>query len=140
MSLLQSIVGKCIGGETDFKQQDQHSLIESVAGLLGHPEVGGVNGLARLFQSQGLGHLVSAWIGNGPNPSISGDQLRQVLRSQRIAEIARTLGIDPDQAATRLAAILPHAVDHLTPNGAVPADGTMSTQDMLGALKRKFLG
>ena len=138
MSLLQSIVGQLFGDQST--DQQQHSLLDCVAGLINHPQVGGLSGLSQLFHDQGLGHIVDGWIGNGPNPPITADQIRQVLGSPRIAEMAAKLGIDPNQAATQLAAILPHAVDQLTPNGTVPAQGTLNAQAILCELKTKFLG
>jgi uncharacterized protein YidB (DUF937 family) len=120
-------------------QVQQNNLLESVAGLLCHPQIGGIAGLAALFQNQGLGHIISGWIGNGPNPPVSPDQLQKVLGSERIGEIANKLGMDQNQAASRLAAVLPHAVDHLTPDGSLPPEGTQSCQSILTALKAKFL-
>jgi uncharacterized protein YidB (DUF937 family) len=139
MSLLQTIIGELAGGQTTDPQQHQHTLLESIVGLLNHPQIGGIGGLAKLFQNQDLGHIIAGWIGKGPNPPVTGGQLQQVLGSQHIAELAAKLGIDPHQAAAKLAAILPHAVDHLTPDGVPPADGSMNTQATLAALKSKFL-
>jgi uncharacterized protein YidB (DUF937 family) len=133
---MTDLVGEMMSGQSPDQQQN---LLGSVAGLINHPQVGGISGLMRMFESRGLGHLMSAWIGNGPNPPVSAPQVQQVFGSQRIMEIAQKLGIDPNQAATQLAAILPHAVDHLTPNGAVPPAGTGSTQSMLASLMGRFM-
>lgn len=37
-----------------------------------------------------------------------------------VRDLAAKLGIDPNQAAAKLAAVLPHLVDQLTPNGQLP--------------------
>lgn len=137
MSFFQNLAGQLFGGQSRDQAQ---SLLESVTGLLNHPQVGGISGLAQLFQKQGLGQIVAGWISTGPNPPVSATQLQQVLGSQRIAEIAQKLGIDTNQAAARLAETLPAAVDQLTPNGTVPAEGSMNAQAMLGSLVKKFLG
>lgn len=138
MNLLQDLMEQNAGAKADNPQQHQN-LLESVASLLSNPQIGGIPGLAALFQSRGLGHLIGGWIGNGANPPVSGSQLEQVLGSQRLAQIAQKLGIDPKDASDRLAAILPHAVDHLTPNGNLPAQGSMDASAMFAALKSKFL-
>jgi uncharacterized protein YidB (DUF937 family) len=156
MSILDTILGQVAGtpgqqtqqqyqqGQQQYQpgqvqQQQQHNLLESIAGLINHPQVGGIAGLAALFQKEGLGNIVAGWISKGPNPPVSADQVEQVFGSQQIGAIARKLGMDPTQASAHLAAVLPHAVDHLTPDGNVPQNpGT--TQDMIAALKRKFLG
>lgn len=78
---------------------------------------GGVAGLTQAFQSGGLGHLVSSWVGNGQNLPISSDQLQQVLGSGPIAALAQKFNIAPDQAGALLSKVLPQAIDHLTPNG-----------------------
>jgi uncharacterized protein YidB (DUF937 family) len=139
MSLLQTIVGELAGGQAANPQQHQNTLLEGIVGLLNNPQIGGIGGLAKLFQNQGLGHIIAGWIGKGPNPPVTGSQLQQVLGSQHIADLAAKLGIDPQRAAAQLAAILPHAVDHLTPDGVLPADGSTSPQAALAALKSKFL-
>jgi uncharacterized protein YidB (DUF937 family) len=139
MSMLQNLMGEFMGGGS-MNNQQQHGLVQSVAGLLSDPRIGGVSGLAKMFESQGLGHIAQGWISNGPNPPVSASQLQQVLGSSRIAEIAGKLGIDPNQAANQLSAILPHAVDHLTPNGATPAGQGMNAQGILQSLESKFFG
>jgi uncharacterized protein YidB (DUF937 family) len=136
MGLIQDLAAQLLSGQSTTQQ---HSLLASVASLINSPQVGGIAGLAKLFESQGLGQIVAGWISNGPNPPITAQQLQQVLGSQRIGEIAQKLGVDPNQAAAQLAAFLPHAVDHLTPNGAIPAEGSLTTEAILGALKSKFL-
>jgi uncharacterized protein YidB (DUF937 family) len=138
MGLLQDIVQREMGGPPADPQQQQN-LLAGVTGLLNHPQVGGIGGLMKLFEAQGLGHLMSAWIGNGPNPPVSANQLEQVLGSQRIRKFAQEVGIDPNEASSKLAAILPHAIDHLTPSGTVPPAGVMSAQSMFEALKSKFM-
>ncbi len=136
MSLLQSIVGQLLGGQST---NQQHGLMETVASLLNSPQIGGINGLAKMFQNNGLGHLTDAWIGNGPNPPVTPDQLQQVLGDDQMAGVAQQLGVDQDQAASQLAVFLPHAIDHLTPNGAVPQTGEMDMTAMFNALKSRFL-
>jgi len=137
MSLLQDLVGQLSGGQPS--DQQQQNLLTTVAGLLNNPQIGGISGLARLFENQGLGQIVSGWIARGPNPPVSAEQLQQVLGSERIAEIARKLGVDPGQARAQLAAVLPQVVDHLTPDGVMPT-GSLNTQTILNSLIGKFMG
>jgi uncharacterized protein YidB (DUF937 family) len=137
MSLLQSIAGQLLGSQS---QDQQKGLLESIGGLLNHPQIGGISGLSQLFNKQGLGHIVSGWISTGPNPPISAAQLQQVLGPQRVAEVAKKLGIDQSEASDKLAAALPLAVDQLTPNGTLPAEGSMNTQAIVSTLLSKFFG
>jgi uncharacterized protein YidB (DUF937 family) len=97
--------------------------------------VGGGGGLADVvnaFNKTGLGNVMSQWISTGPNPSISGDQLSQVLGKDVIAQIAQKAGLGHADASSALAAVLPSLIDHLTPNGQVPDAGSL--QSSLGGL------
>ena len=64
-------------------------------------------------------------------------QITQVLGAGKVQDIAKQLGIDHAAAASGLANLLPHVVDHVTPNGAVQND---LVQQGLGLLKGKLFG
>jgi uncharacterized protein YidB (DUF937 family) len=81
---------------------------------------GGLQGLVQSFHDKGMGGLVSSWIGTGPNPPISSDQIHQVLGSDQVKALAAKAGINPDTAGAAIAQLLPGLVDKLTPNGSVP--------------------
>jgi uncharacterized protein YidB (DUF937 family) len=67
-------------------------------------------------------------VGTGANQAVSSDQLGQALQNgglgSVVQEAAGKLGVDPSQLLGQLSQVLPHAVDHLTPDGQVPAQGT----------------
>ena len=94
-------------------------LVNALLGLLGDRQTGGLQGLVQLFEQQGLGNLVQSWIGTGPNPPVSAEQVESVLGSGRLASLAQQAGIPPGEASSMIAAVLPKLVDHLTPNGTV---------------------
>jgi uncharacterized protein YidB (DUF937 family) len=81
---------------------------------------GGLSGLIGQFEQQGLGHVVSSWVGTGENIAITPDQVQSVLGEPHIAAVAAKLGLSPQDVANQLAGLLPHAVDSVTPAGAVP--------------------
>jgi uncharacterized protein YidB (DUF937 family) len=89
---------------------------------------GGIQGLVNLFHEGGLGNVISSWIGTGANLPVSADQLRQVLGGERLSQIASRLGIPAQDAASRLAEVLPTLVDKATPGGTLPG----ATADILG--------
>jgi uncharacterized protein YidB (DUF937 family) len=96
------------------------SLVREAAGLLtDRSGSGGLAGLVRQFESQGLGQLIGSWMGPGENLPISGAELQGVLGERRLAEAAQRLGLPPAAAASTLAAVLPAVVDRVTPNGAL---------------------
>ncbi|GGA19135.1 YidB family protein [Dyella nitratireducens] len=136
MSLLDSL-GSLLGGN----QSEGAGSLVSVAGQL-IQQAGGVQGLADKLQQHGLGDAVQSWIGTGANQAISGDQLNQVLQKTGLDSVvnnaAGKLGVDPGQLVGQLAQVLPHAVDHATPNGDVPSGGGFDLS-MLGGLAEKLL-
>lgn len=86
---------------------------------------GGVQGLVGMLQQHGLGEVVQSWVGTGANQPVSPGQLGQALShgglGPVVQEMANKLGTDPGQLLGQLSQVLPHAVDHLTPDGQVPA-------------------
>jgi uncharacterized protein YidB (DUF937 family) len=71
------------------------------------------------LEQQGLGNTVRSWISTGPNQPISADQLTSAFGGI-INQIAAKTGMTPQELTQRLAQHLPAAIDHLTPNGALP--------------------
>ena len=102
------------------KLQAEHpQLTQEMMGLL-HGGQGGLQGLVQKFQQGGMGNLVQSWIGTGANLPITPAQIEQVLGNEKVKAIAARLGLDPAVVSQRLAAMLPHAVDQMTPNGRLP--------------------
>ncbi|MBE1162611.1 YidB family protein [Dyella acidiphila] len=138
MSLLGGLSSLLGGGE-----EGGASSLVNVAGQL-IQQAGGLQGLASTLQQHGLGDAVQSWVGNGANQPISGDQLNQVLQKAGLDSVinnaAGKLGVDPGQLMSQVAQVLPHAVDHATPDGQVPASGGGGFDlSMLGGLAEKLL-
>jgi uncharacterized protein YidB (DUF937 family) len=117
MGLFDSILGSVLGGGD--KTQMAINLATSL--ISNHSSGQGLNGLAQQFESAGLGHLMQSWVGNGANLPITGDQIQQVLGNQFVQQFAAQHGIPLAAAAPMIAEILPHLVNHVTPNGQVPS-------------------
>ena len=110
------------------------SILDALKGLAGgqgatsgNPTLDVIGGLVSSLEQGGLGGVVNSWVGNGANQPVSGQQLGQALAGtaagQHVEEVAQKLGIDPSQVLNQLAQHLPDVVNHLTPNGEVPAGG-----------------
>jgi uncharacterized protein YidB (DUF937 family) len=99
--------------------------MDLIGGLI--QKSGGVGGLVSSLEQGGLGSVVASWVGNGANQSVSGQQLGQALAGtpagQHVQDMAQKAGVDPSEILGHLAQYLPGAVNHLTPNGQVPASG-----------------
>jgi uncharacterized protein YidB (DUF937 family) len=131
MSLLEDLAGKFMGGQ----QGGNAALITTVLGAINnHP--GGLGGLVQSFQQQGLGGVVSSWVGTGANQSITPQQVQSVM-GDHVTAIASKLGVSPEDASAKIAQLLPGVIDHLTPNGQVPAGGT-NLLEMGESLLKKF--
>ena len=116
-----SLLGDLLGGGG----QSGGSLLGTAAELI--QRAGGVQGLVALLQQHGLGDVVQSWVGTGANQPVSPGQLGQALGGAGLGgvlqDMAGKLGVDQGQLLGQLSQVLPHAVDHLTPGGQMPADG-----------------
>jgi uncharacterized protein YidB (DUF937 family) len=116
MNLFGNLAGQFLGG------QQGGGAAGAILQMLGS-QAGGIGGLAQLFQSKGLGDVVSSWIGTGANLPVSADQLQEVLGGERIGQFASMLGVSHEEAGSQLADLLPGVVDKLTPDGQAPEAG-----------------
>jgi len=108
MGLLDALIGGAVGAE----------MVTVVNGVI--EKHGGLNGLLRQFQTQGMSETVKSWVSTGPNLPISPDQVHQALGADTMAQLAAKLGMTPQELATKLSAVLPQVVDKMTPAGVVP--------------------
>lgn len=128
---LLDIVGGLLGGQAGGNSQS--ALIATALEFINN-QPGGLNGLIEKFKAGGAGEIIGSWGGTGENQPISPDTLQNVLGSDAVGALASKVGIDPAQASSILAQVLPHVVNHATPNGEVPANGQVDTSNVLGAL------
>lgn len=101
-------------------------LLGNVLDALGKERGGGLAGLVQAFQANGLGDVVSSWIGTGQNQSISASQIQSVLGSDAVKQLAAKMGLSPDAVSAKLAEVLPDAIDELTPDGKLPEGGVLA--------------
>jgi uncharacterized protein YidB (DUF937 family) len=81
---------------------------------------GGLNAIVAKLQQAGFGDQVKSWLGNGQNLPITADQLKQVLGSDAVRQLAARFNIPVDQITQILAQQLPAAVDRASPDGKLP--------------------
>jgi uncharacterized protein YidB (DUF937 family) len=91
-----------------------------------------MNALVSQMQDHGLGHQVQSWVGTGGNEKVTGQQLTEALGADAIDQAAAAAGTSPDEAANKLASVLPQLVDKASPEGSMPDPKTL--QDALGQL------
>jgi len=88
--------------------------------VLGTGGQGGLSAIVAKLQQAGFGDQVKSWIGNGQNLPITAEQLRQVLGSDTVRQLAARYNIPVDQITRILAEQLPKAVDQASPDGKLP--------------------
>jgi uncharacterized protein YidB (DUF937 family) len=135
MGLFDQLKGAALGAVTGAGA-GQGKLFEALLAVVNSPQVGGVPGLLKMFEQQGLGQLVQSWVGAGKNLPLSAEQLTKVLGNPLVQQIAQKAGMAPNAAADGLAKLLPDVVDKLSPGGNLPDPQALMKQ--LDGLKGLF--
>lgn len=120
-SPMAGVLGSLLGGGGGMGQQQGGGMMSQMMG-----GGGGIGGLVSQFQNAGLGHIAQSWVGNGPNQSVSPDQLQNVFGQNQVQRMATQAGMEPNDFLTQLSQHLPNAVHGMTPNGQVEDEGTVS--------------
>lgn len=120
MGLLDQVVGALAGGQSGG---GNGQLIQTVLQLINNPQIGGLAGLLKTLQQNGLGDAANSWVSTGQNMPVSPDQIQSSLGDSLLPGLAAQLGITPEQASGSLAQYLPQIIDQLTPNGQLPQQG-----------------
>jgi uncharacterized protein YidB (DUF937 family) len=138
MSLLEQLAGQVLGSMGAQKQDpvSQPDLLSGLMKLVN--DAGGLPALLQKFQAGGLGDQVASWIAHGENQAVSGDQIKDALGADAIAQVAQTSGVPAEHVSTGLAQLLPQIVDKLTPTGEMPDNALL--EQGLGLLKAKLFG
>ena len=128
MGLLDSVLGSLMGssGGGASPMGGVLSSLLGGGGQQGGGMAGGLGGLVSQFEQAGLGHVAQSWVGNGPNQSVSPQQLQSVFGEQQVQGMASQAGMQPNDFLSQLSQHLPNAVNGMTPNGRLPDEGTMS--------------
>jgi uncharacterized protein YidB (DUF937 family) len=99
----------------------------------------GVAAIIQKFQNAGLGSYVQSWVGTGSNTPITPDKVSSAFSPQQIQGWAQQAGTTPEAIQDVLAQAIPHVVDHLTPDGQVPAQTPPQMVD-LASILGKLMG
>ena len=121
-SPIAGVLGSLLGGGGQQMGQQQGGGMMG-GGMMGG---GGIGGLVSQFENAGLGHIAQSWVGNGPNQSVSPDQLQSVFGQGQVQNMASQAGMQPHDFLSQLAQHLPNAVNGMTPNGTGQDEGTVS--------------
>ena len=130
---MSGILGSILGalGQRDGQPSAIGGVLQQVLTQNG----GGLNALLSRFQDAGLGSQAQSWVSTAQNQPMSPEHIDQVFSQNEISGWATQAGTTPDKMREVLAEALPHAVNHVTPNGQVPAQ-----MPDLSSLVQQFLG
>ncbi len=106
MGVLDSLVGGDISAE----------FVRVVEGFI--QKQGGVAGLVRQFEKQGLGPVIQSWVGKGANHPISAEQIHRALGYEALQQLGAKLGLSPDEMAAKLSKVLPRAIEKIAAEGS----------------------
>ena len=76
-----------------------------------------LSGLVSKMQGTGLSDIVGSWLGDGENQTISGQQITDVLGSDKVNDFASSLNLDVNSAQDQLAELVPQMVDKSSSGG-----------------------
>jgi uncharacterized protein YidB (DUF937 family) len=104
------------GGWLDGPQ----SAFGGTASEAGSGILGGLKDIIDRFTGSGHQEVAKSWVQTGPNQQPTVPQLEQALGEDTIAALTQQTGLSKDELLARLQAVLPNAVDKLTPDGRLP--------------------
>jgi len=93
-----------------------------VGGVAGAGLAGTLRDLVDSFARSGQGDAAHSWVTTGPNQDLTSNQLETALGEDSIEELMRQTGLTREELLSRLKAVLPTAVDKLTPDGRLPTN------------------
>ncbi|HVX40077.1 MAG TPA: YidB family protein [Gemmatimonadaceae bacterium] len=135
MSVLDEVTGK-VKSAIGVKSPAAGAILSALVDYLHAPDVGGLPGLVKKFETAGLGAQIQSWISGGHPLPITPDQVSLALGNAEIAKMATKAGLPTTEVTEHLTEILPDAVNHLTPGGKIPSAGMFG--ELIGSLKDKF--
>lgn len=141
MALFEQFTQLAAGFLGDNKNQDSPMLkmvMQMISQSSSSGSGNGLNDLLQNFQKNGLGDVISSWVGTGSNQAISPQQIRQGLGQETLQRMAAQSGTSVENASASLASLLPQIIDKLTPGGEVPDNNSLN--DVMSVLWNKFGG
>ena len=115
------------------------SMMSALSGLLGNSQ-GDLDlaGLAHQMMGSGeFGDMVSSWLGDGANKSISPASIMSLFGENRMSEFARKVGADTSSAASALSEVIPSMIDKSSSGGNL-LDAVGGAEGIMGIAKKFF--
>ncbi|MCP4007928.1 MAG: DUF937 domain-containing protein [Proteobacteria bacterium] len=116
---------------------DANALISALSSLTSSSGGLDIGSLISNMQSGDLGDILQSWLGNGQNAAISGQQVIDVLGSNKISDFASQLGLSRDEAIGGLQDALPKMVDNASSDGSL-LDSIGGIEGAIGLASKLF--
>ena len=101
-------------------------VLGNLGGLLGGAAGAGLSGtlgdLVDSFTKSGQGDTARSWVTTGTNQDLTASQLKSALGEDGIEQLMGQTGLSREELLSRLQAVLPTAIDKLTPEGRLPTN------------------
>ena len=115
------------GGGERPKQGGLGGVLGNLGGLLGGASAGsvlsgGIGELVERFRQAGQGDAAESWVKRGHNQQVAPDQLERAIGPEILDDLVQRTGLSRQELLSRLAQILPEAVDKFTPDGRLPTE------------------
>lgn len=82
--------------------------------------LGGLSDLLSRFTNPVHSAKAKTWVDTGPNGDLGPEDLEEVLDPETMADLMQQTGLGRSELLQRLSAVLPEAVDKMTPQGRLP--------------------
>ena len=112
------------------------SLFGGSGGAGGSGGLGGLGDILAQFQTAGLGDRAQSWVSRGQNQPLAPEEVDSVFGRDAISRIARHAGVSDEDASRGLSQLLPEVINHMTPDGEVPAHNDL--QASVEAFGRRY--
>ncbi len=116
---------------------DANTLVSALSGLTSGDGGLDIASLIGTMQSADLGGILQSWLGDGDNAAISGQQISDVLGSDKISAFAGQLGLSQDEAIGGLQDALPKMVDNASSGGSL-LDSIGGIEGAIGLASKLF--
>lgn len=99
--------------------QDEGAVQSALAGALGDGEGMDIAGMLGGLQGGNLAEIAGSWLGDGENQAVSADQVKEMVGSDKISQLAQQLGQDEGSVLSGLQEALPQMVDQGSSGGGL---------------------
>lgn len=135
ISSVMQVAAQAFQGKLDADGDGQieiSDLIPALTGLFSNDDGDfDVGSIMSNLSGGGLASIAQSWLGDGDNEAVSGEQITDMLGSDKISSFASQLGLSEEQAVGGLTEAVPNIIDQVSSGGSLTDLAGMASS-MLG--------